>query len=81
VRVLAADGPSSAGLTSETTTLVRAEALVRTGAGGGLPGEGITVHAVPLAAVPAWLAERRAAGALIDHKIHAGLWWIGQEAR
>lgn len=72
-------GPSSAGLTSEVTTLVRAEGLERTGAGGGVAGERITVHAIPLAEVPAWLAARAAAGVLIDHKIHAALWWVGHD--
>jgi len=71
-------GPSSAGLTSEVSTLVRATGLRQIGAGGGVAGEAITVHAVPLATVPAWLTQRAAAGALIDHKIYAALWWIEQ---
>ncbi len=70
-------GPSSAGLTSEVSTLVLARDLRRTGPGGGVPGEGITVHEVPLAEVPGWLTGRAAAGVLIDHKIHAALWWLG----
>lgn len=74
-------GPSSAGLTSEVVTLVHASGLSRTSAGGGVPGEGITVHAVPLRQVPVWLAARAQAGQLIDHKVHAGLWWLGQETR
>jgi len=74
-------GSSSAGLTSEVTTLLRAAGLRQVGAGGGVAGEAITVHAIPLATVPTWLAARAAAGVLIDHKIHAALWWIGQEAR
>lgn len=72
-------GPSSAGLTSEVSTLVLARDLRRTGPGGGVPGEGITVHEVPLADVPTWLAARAAQGVLIDHKIHAALWWLGNE--
>jgi ADP-ribose pyrophosphatase len=73
-----ATGPSSPGLTSEMITLVRAEDLRRSGAGGGVAGERITVHAIPLAEVPGWLAKRAAAGAVIDHKVYAGLWWLGQ---
>lgn len=73
-----ARGPSSAGLTSEVSTLVRAEGLRRTGAGGGVEGEDITVHEVPLAEVADWLSARAAAGLLIDHKIHAALWWLGR---
>ena len=77
-RVLAR-GPSSAGLTNELTTLVRASRLVRVDAGGGVAGENITVHHVPLAELPRWLAAQAAAGVLIDHKVHAGLWWLAQE--
>ncbi|MBA3938202.1 MAG: NUDIX hydrolase [Planctomycetes bacterium] len=76
-----ARGPSSAGLTSEITTLIRAHGLVCVGAGGGVAGENITVREIPLPEVAAWLAARAAAGVLIDHKIHAGLWWLAQEAR
>lgn len=72
-------GPSSAGLTSEVVTLVRAEGLRRVSDGGGVAGEDITVHAIPLREIAAWLDERARGGVLIDHKVHAGLWWIGQE--
>ncbi|MBA3700249.1 MAG: NUDIX hydrolase [Planctomycetes bacterium] len=71
-------GPSSAGLTSEVVTMVHARNLTRTSAGGGVPGEGITVHAIKRAHIVAWLAERAKAGYLIDHKVFAGLWWLGQ---
>jgi ADP-ribose pyrophosphatase len=77
-RILAR-GPSSAGLTSEVVTLVRAEGLHRVSEGGGVAGENITVHAIPLREIAAWLADRARNGVLIDHKIQAGLWWIGQE--
>lgn len=70
-------GPSSAGLTSEVVTLVRACGLTRTSAGGGVPGEGIIVHAIPRALIVRWLDERAKAGYLIDHKVFAGLWWLG----
>ena len=71
-------GPSSAGLTSEIVTMVHAQQLFRTSAGGGVPGEGITVHAVPRIGIADWLAQRIAAGQLIDHKVYAGLWWLSQ---
>jgi ADP-ribose pyrophosphatase len=80
LRILAR-GPSSAGLTSEVVTLVRAEQLTKVGAGGGVAGERITVHAIPVGEVPAWLAARARDGAFIDHKVHAGLWWLAQDAR
>ncbi len=75
-----ARGPSSAGLTSEVTTLIRARGLVQMGAGGGVAGEDITVHRVPLAGIVAWLEERSREGMLIDHKVYAGLWWLSQES-
>jgi ADP-ribosyl-[dinitrogen reductase] hydrolase len=75
-----ARGPSSAGLTDEIITLVRATGLIRMSEGGGVAGEDITVHAIPLAEVTSWLARQAAGGRLIDHKIQAGLWWLAQPA-
>ncbi len=69
-------GPSSAGLTNEVVTMIRAQQLSRTSAGGGVAGENITVHAIPRRNVTAWLATRVANGQLIDHKVYAGLWWL-----
>ena len=71
-------GPSSAGLTSELVTMIYAGKLTRTSAGGGVPGEGITVHTIPISQISNWLATRAQAGQLIDHKVYAGLWWLGQ---
>jgi ADP-ribose pyrophosphatase len=68
-------GPPSAGLSSEVVTLLRATGLERRSSGGGVGDEGITVHAVPLAEVPAWLQAREAAGTLVDPKVWAGLWF------
>ena len=60
---------SSPGMTSETFTLVRATGLERVGDGGGVEGEGITVHTVPLAAVPGFVATKRAEGCAVDVKM------------
>ncbi len=60
---------SSPGMTSETFTLVRATGLTRVGAGGGVEGEGITVHQVPLLDLPAFVAAKRAGGVAIDAKL------------
>lgn len=68
-------GPPSAGVTSEIVTLFRARGLSKVGAGGGVEGEAITVHEVPLATVESFLAGREAAGTLVDPKIWAGLWF------
>lgn len=60
---------SSPGMVSETFTLVRAEGLTRVGDGGGVEGEGITVHRVPLVGVTGFVAARRALGHAIDVKL------------
>jgi ADP-ribose pyrophosphatase len=60
---------SSPGMSAEHFTLVRAEGLTRTGEGGGVSGEDIEVHLVPLAEVPQLVAARRAAGVAIDAKL------------
>jgi ADP-ribose pyrophosphatase len=65
--------PPSPGLTSELVTFFRAEGLSRVGKGGGLEGEGITVHEVPLLELDAFLKSHVAKGALVDVKIYAGL--------
>ena len=68
-------GPPSAGVTSEIVTLFRARGLRRVGAGGGVEGERITVHEVPLDGVEGFAREREAAGVLVDPKVWAGLWF------
>ena len=60
---------SSPGMVSESFTLLRAHDLTRVGPGGGTEGENITVHHVPLARVPAFVADRRARGDAIDVKL------------
>ncbi len=60
---------SSPGMTSETFTLVRATELTRIGAGGGVEGESIAVHQVPLAELSGFVAAKRAEGVAIDAKL------------
>ncbi|MBB4100079.1 NUDIX hydrolase [Sphingomonas kyeonggiensis] len=60
---------SSPGLVSESFTLVRATGLTKVGEGGGLEDEDIIVHRVPLAGLPAFVAEKRAEGLAIDVKL------------
>jgi ADP-ribose pyrophosphatase len=69
--------PTSAGMTSEFLHLFHATGLSREHAGGGIAGEDITVHHVPLAALRPWLAAREAEGRVIDSKILAALWLAG----
>ena len=56
-------------MVSEGFTLLRAEGLTRVGEGGGVEGEDIVVHRVPLAEVPAFVAAKRAEGCAIDVKL------------
>jgi len=72
-------GPPTSGLSSEVVTLMRARGLVRHDAGGGAGEERITVHAIPLADVPAWLRGREAGGSLVDPKVWAGLWFATRD--
>ncbi|GGZ01594.1 NUDIX hydrolase [Novosphingobium colocasiae] len=60
---------SSPGMVSESFTLFRAHDLVRTGAGGGVDGEDIRVHRIPLAEIEARMADWRAQGYAMDVKL------------
>lgn len=60
---------SSPGMVSEGFTLVRATGLERVGEGGGVDGEDIVAHRVPVADVPAFVAAKRAEGLAIDVKL------------
>jgi ADP-ribose pyrophosphatase len=68
---------SAPGLASEVMTLFRARGLRKEGPGGGVAEEGIVVHEVPLAEVPAWLEARSRAGAIVAIKVYAGLFFAG----
>lgn len=68
-------GPVAAGLTSEQLHLVEISGLTRVHAGGGVDGEDIVVHLVPLAAVHDWLDQKRAAGFQVEPRIYAGLYF------
>ncbi|WP_129792307.1 NUDIX hydrolase [Sphingosinicella sp. CPCC 101087] len=60
---------ASPGMSSEGFHLMRAEGLTRVGDGGGVPGENIVVHRVPLAEVAAFAAAKRAEGCAMDVKM------------
>ncbi len=60
---------SSPGMVSESFTLLRAHDLEKIGEGGGVEGEDIVVHRVPLATIGAQVAEWRNAGYAIDVKM------------
>jgi len=69
-------GPSSAGMSTEQVCFVRAYDLVRVNAGGGVAGEDIVVHEIPLADAARWLNARMAEGFSIDPKLYAGLYFL-----
>jgi len=69
-------GPVAPGLTTEIMFLVRVEGLQRVHDGGGVGGEDITVHTVPLDRAPAWLEEKRRAGLQVEPRIYAGLYFL-----
>jgi len=60
---------SSPGMVSEGFNLLRAEGLTRIGDGGGVEGENIVVHRVPLANIPTFVAAKRAEGCAADVKL------------
>jgi len=72
------DTPTSAGMTSEIIHLFHATGLTREHEGGGVGAEDILVHHVPLAELDEWLLAQKAAGKLIDFKIHAALRLAGR---
>ena len=60
---------SSPGMVSETFTLVRASGLEKVGDGGGVGGEDISVHRVPLAEIEGFIVMKRAEGVAMDVKL------------
>lgn len=73
---LVAEGPPSAGLTSETVRFYLAQDLTKREAGGGDSTEDIIVHEIPLAKLASWLAEQEGQGKLVDPKIYAGIYFL-----
>ena len=60
---------SSPGMVSESFHLLRATGLSRVGSGGGVDGEDIIVHRVPLAGIEDFVAAKRAEGCGIDVRV------------
>jgi ADP-ribose pyrophosphatase len=71
-----ARGPSSPGITSEIVSFYRARGVTKRGEGGGVGGESITVHTVPLHSIVEWLEFREREGKVIDLKIWGGLYFL-----
>lgn len=60
---------SSPGMVSESFTLFRAHDIVKIGEGGGVEGEDIVVHRVPLTDMNAFITQKRAEGYAMDAKL------------
>lgn len=69
-------GPTSSGMSNELIAFVRARGLTKINDGGGDDSENITVHEVPVADAPRWLAQKMADGYSMDPKLWAGLWLL-----
>jgi ADP-ribose pyrophosphatase len=69
-------GPTSAGLASELIDLVRAHDVRYIGEAKGDGTEQITLYAIDMNAVDGWLAEKAAAGVLIDAKVYTALYFL-----
>lgn len=63
---------SSPGMTDETIQLFLARGLTKTGAGGGVEDEAITVHAVELHDLERWLTGYLGPGKMVHVKVYAG---------
>jgi ADP-ribose pyrophosphatase len=72
---LVATCATTPGMTNEMVSIFRAGGLRKVTAGGGVGGERIHVHEVPLAEADTWLAARAANGTPIAVKVYAGLHW------
>jgi ADP-ribose pyrophosphatase len=60
---------SSPGMVSESFHMIRAHDLVKVGDGGGVEGEGITVHRVALDQLTAFVAGKRRENCAVDTKL------------
>jgi ADP-ribose pyrophosphatase len=72
-------GPVAPGLTDEKLYLVHAEGLERVHEGGGVGGEDIAVHRVPLGQVDDWLEARRREGLQVEPRIYAALYLLSRQ--
>lgn len=72
---------SSAGITDESTNIYFAENVVQVGPGGGVDGENIVRHLVPLNNIEGFIAEREAAGVKICARIDTAVNWIRRNVR
>lgn len=68
-------GPTAPGMSSELLHFYYASDLVRVHAGGGVEGENITVHLVPVDEATDWVMAQMAAGKQADPRVFVALWF------
>ncbi len=66
--------PSTPGLAMEFMNIFLATGLVKENDGGGIEGENIIVHHVPLAGLRDWITEKQESGLYVDARLFAALW-------
>jgi ADP-ribose pyrophosphatase len=76
-----AHGPVSAGFGTETVSVFLAKGIRRVHRGGGVDGEDIRVHEVPLDRADGWLRKQVRNGLLVDPKVFAGLYFAERATR
>lgn len=69
-------GPSSAGLTDEMVHFYLASHIQKKHKGGGIDGEEIIVHEIPLKEIRDWLREKESEGMLVDPKVYGALYFL-----
>lgn len=69
-------GPASAGQSNEILHFYYAHDLRKVATGGGVDGEKITTHLVPLGEVEQWLKRRQSEGIMVDLKVFTGLYFL-----
>ena len=69
------EGPPSPGMSDEIVSFFLATGLRRVGKGGGVEGENITVHEVPLGELHDWLREQQRDGKMVDPKLFTGVYF------
>lgn len=72
---LVSSSATSPGMANELVHFVLAWDLVRVGDGGGVAGEKIAAHEVPLDEAHAWLRQQEHGGRVIAAKVYAGLYF------
>mgnify|MGYP002623240218 CR=1 FL=1 len=69
-------GPSSAVLCDEVSSIFVARGLTRVSAGGGVDGEEITTHEIPVAEAHPWLESRQREGHYVAARVYTGLYFL-----